>query len=56
MASIEEVEEMLAMYEDTFQETKANRCRSKLDFLIYMENRSKPRSDGPNYRVKFDEY
>ena len=53
---IELIEKQILEYEETFQVTKANRCRSKLEFILYMENRLKPPSDGPKCQPKYNEY
>ena len=50
---IKAVEQLILQYEDELDIARANRCRSKLEFLLAFENRVIPKSDGKDYKKKY---
>ena len=47
VGKVEEVEQEIIRLEDAHEARKANSMRQKLCFIMSMENRAKPQSDGP---------
>ena len=56
IGKVEEVEQEIIRLEDAHETRKANSMRQKLCFIVEMQNRDNPKSDGPKYNPKYNEY
>jgi len=56
IGKVEEVEQEIIRLEDAHETRKANSMRQKLCFIVEMQNRDNPKSDGEKFRVRRSDY